>query len=319
MNRVLLILLSCMLLINCKNKKPDVSGDETMDISDFIESFEDITLPYILADTAIARKNRDTLVISKKVLSQFVPDSIFKSEFGKTAPRYYALGKAAVKGGETYLFIKAATSAKSVGYVLAYDTENEFKAAMPFVNSSNDRNIHFEGGMDRRHSVIRNRIRSRPDGQQIYNKNVYIYNTAGTFTLILNESNETVEVKEVYNPIDTLPKKFPRSGDYVKNKKNFISFRDGSKHTQLLFFVHFEANNGDCSGELKGVADLIKPNVAHYRRADDHCVLEFNFTSTKVTVKELEACGNHRGIKCSFDATYTKVKEVKKAKPKAKK
>ena len=80
----------------------------------------------------------------------------------------------------------------------------------------------------------------------------------------------------------------------------------------FLFRIRpFETNDGECTGELKGVADLIKPNTALYRRADDHCELEFLFTNTSVKVRELEACGNHRGIKCSFDGSYAKKKVAK--------
>jgi hypothetical protein len=167
--------------------------------------------------------------------------------------------------------------------------------------------------MDRRYSVIRNRTRRKTDGSLVYNKSVYVYNTAGVFTLILTESNEAVEQKEVYNPIDTLPRKNPLSGNYVRDKKNFISIRDGRRAGQLLFFVHIEKGGGDCTGELKGELDLVKPTIAQYRKADDHCELEFSFASGSVTMRELEACGNHRGIKCVFDGTFPKKREPKKS------
>jgi hypothetical protein len=73
-----------------------------------------------------------------------------------------------------------------------------------------------------------------------------------------------------------------------------------------------EKNEGDCIGELKGELDLIKPNLAQYRKADDHCVLEFSFTNNSVTVRELEACGNHRGIKCVFDGSFPRKKDSRK-------
>jgi hypothetical protein len=41
-------------------------------------------------------------------------------------------------------------------------------------------------------------------------------------------------------------------------------------------------------------------------------VLEFSFTPKSVTIRELEACGNHRGIKCVFDDTYPRKKEPSK-------
>ena len=312
MNRWLYLLLGVVLLASCKNRKPDITGEEPIEITDFIASFPDLTLPYSVSDTGFSRKSGDSLRINAKIVKQFVPDSIYAKEFAKgTNPSFYMMGKTAVKGGESYLFLKAVSGAKAVGYVLSYDKDNFFRAAMPFIFSSSDRNTRYEGGMDRRHSVTRNRIRKGKDGQLIYNKNVYVYNSAGTFTLILNESNETVEEKEIYNPIDTLARKFPRSGDYVKNKKNFVTIRDGNKTSQLLFFIHFEEGDEECSGELKGVADLISANSALYRKSDDHCELEFTFTNTGVKIRELEACGNHRGVKCSFDGSYTKKKPVK--------
>lgn len=317
MHRLFLLLLPLLLFSGCKRKKPVISGDDPVEITDFIEAFPPVKLSFMMSDTGIVKKSPDSMLISKTILKQFVPDSIYAKEFPKgTTPKFYMLGREAVKGGETYLFMKAATPAKSVGYVLCYDKDDVFKAAMPFVFSSTDRRIIYEGGMDHRHTVTRNRIRKLADGQT-YNKDVYVYNSAGTFTLILNESNEAVEEAEVYNPIDTLARKFSRSGDYVKSKKNFISFRDGSKTSQLLFFIHFEENEGACTGELRGIADMVKPNIALYRRSDDHCELEFTFTKTGVKVRELEGCGNHRGVKCNFDADYKKKKEAKKPKPKS--
>jgi hypothetical protein len=322
MVRFCLLLMIAFSLFACKSKKASLSGDEPVEVEDFIESFQVLKLPYLITDTALRRKSVDSFLISKKIVQQFIPDSIYIQDFGKgTNPKFYALGSVSVKEGETYLFVKAATPGKAVAYILCYDKENVFKAGMTIVPGTSDRALINEGGIDRRYSIIRNRTRKKTDGQLIYNKSVYVYNSAGVFTLILTESNETVEVKDIYNPIDTLPAKYALSGNYVKDKKNFITIRDGKKPGQLLFFVHMEKENGDCTGELKGELDLVKPNMAHYRKADDHCSLEFSFTKTAVTMGELEACGNHRGIKCVFDGTYPKKKEPKKtvAKPAKKK
>jgi hypothetical protein len=313
MVRSWLLFLLVFSLFACTSKKANLAGDEPVEIDDFIESFQELKLPYLLTDTALSRKKLDSFPIGKKIIQQFIPDSIYKPDFGKGSnPKFYALGRVPVKDGETYLFLKAAAPGKAVAYILCYDKDNIFKAGMTIVPGSTDRTLVNEGGMDRRYSIIRNRSRKRPDGQIIYNKSVYVYNSAGVFTLILTESNETVEVKEIYNPIDTLPHKNALSGNYVKDKKNFISIRDGSKPNRALFFMHMEMNNGECVGELKGELDLVKPNVAVYRKADDHCALEFSFTNTSVSIRELEACGNHRGIKCVFNGTFPKKKDPKK-------
>jgi hypothetical protein len=305
--------MALFVLFACKSRKADLSGDEPLEVEDFIGSFPELKLPFMLYDSSLARKPKDSFLISKKVFAQFVPDSVYRGDFGKgVTPRFYSLGRVSVEDGETYLFVKAMSPARNVGYILCFDKLDSFRAAMPLIYSTGDRTVQQEGGMDRRYSVIRNRTRRKSDGTSVYNKSVYVYNTAGVFTLILTESNETVEAKEVYNPIDTLPRKQALSGNYVKDKKNFVSIRDGRRAGQYLFFVHMEKNGGDCTGELKGELDMIKSNLGQYRRADDHCVLEFSFTAGSVTMRELEACGNHRGIKCVFDGTYRKRKEPKK-------
>jgi len=315
-------LLSCLLLLGlcfgCKSKKADLSGEGPLEAADFVESFNELKLPYMLYDSSLSRRPKDSFLIGRKVFSRFVPDSVWRGDFGKgVTPKFYSLGRVSVEDGETYLFVKAMAPGKNVGYILSYDKLDSFRAALPLIYSTGDRTVQQEAGMDRRYSVIRNRTRRKPDGSLIYNKSVYVYNTAGVFTLILTESNETVEVKEVYNPIDTLPRKQPLSGNYVRDKKNFIAIRDGNRAGQRLFFVHFEKAGGECGGELKGELDLVKPNLAQYRKADDHCVLEFSFTSTSVTMRELEACGNHRGIKCVFEGSFPKKKEPRKPAPKS--
>jgi hypothetical protein len=53
------------------------------------------------------------------------------------------------------------------------------------------------------------------------------------------------------------------------------------------------------------------PNRAEYREPGEPCALQFTFTSSSVTVKELEPCGSRRGLRCSFDGTYPRKKETK--------
>jgi hypothetical protein len=318
MRAKLVCVVLCWLILSCGQRKVSLSGDEPLEVTDFIGSFEPVKLPYMLTDTSLARKPSDSMLISAKVFSQFIPDSIYKDDFPRNAKlRFYALGRSAVEDGETYLFVKIMAVGKTVGYLLCFDKDAVFKAGMPLIYSTGDKTVIQEGGMDRRYTVVRNRSRKKPDGSLIYNKSVYVYNSAGVFTLILTESNETVMEKEVYNPIDTLKREFSQSGNYVRDKRNFVTIRDGSKVGQLLVFMHMEKNDGECIGELKGELDLVKPNLAQYRKADDHCVLEFSFTNASVTVRELEACGNHRGIKCVFDGSFPRKKEPRKtvAKP----
>lgn len=305
----------------CKSKKKDLSGNEPVDVEDFIAFFQEVSLPYNIADTQINKKLPDSLLINEKVFKQFIPDTVITKDYGaKVFPKLYALGKITDKDNETYVLVKAATPEKQVGYIVCFDNKNVFKAAMPLVRNNPDRNKSITGNIDKRLTITTSEIRKTPDKQNIYKLNAYVYNNVGMFMLIKIESNEQVVPKEVYNPIDTLSKKNKLSGDYVLNKKNFVSVRDGRNDKRILFFVHFEkGGSDDCSGEIKGEAVLIKPNIAQFRQVGDPCVLQLMFSGNKVTVSEAQACGNYRGIKCTFDGSYVKKKVPAKESAKEKK
>jgi hypothetical protein len=123
---------------------------------------------------------------------------------------------------------------------------------------------------------------------------------------------------EIINPIDTLSRKNKLSADYTAGKMNLVSIRDGRRNDRLSFFIHFEKNDGECTGELKGDALLINANTAEYRQNGDPCALRFNFTSSSVSLKEVEACGSHRGLRCLFDGSFVRKKEVKQSTSKKK-
>jgi len=318
MNRLFWIVICFLALFSCKGKKKMLSGDDTVTAEEFVQSFPLTDLPVVLSDTTINNRLSDSALISPKLLREFVPDSVFAREFGKgTKPKYYLMGRAADKNEDQYLLIKAATAAKQAGYIVSFDKDNKFRAGMLVVTNSTDKNTHYQGGLDKKFTITRNKIRKAADGQIFYNKNVFVYNTSGAFTLIMTESNEEPEVREVYNPIDSMGRSNKLSGDYIKDKKNLVSIRDASKPGRILFFIHFEKNNGECVGELKGEASIIKPGLAQYSASGDPCSLEFVFANNQVIIKELQGCGNYRGIRCFFEGSYPR--KVVKARPEAKK
>jgi len=95
----------------------------------------------------------------------------------------------------------------------------------------------------------------------------------------------------------------------VKDKKNFISLRDGKHASETLFFIHFEKD--DCRGELKGMARFVSNNVAVYQEGGNPCTIEFNFSAGRVSMKETGGCGSYRDIKCFFEGSYPKKKTPK--------
>ena len=116
---------------------------------------------------------------------------------------------------------------------------------------------------------------------------------------------------ELINPIDTFAKTRKFAGDYVKGKRNLVSIRNGRTPNQALAFIHLEDETGECSGELKGEILFTSSSSAIYRQGGDPCVLQFTFAGSSVTLKEEQGCGNHRGLDCPMEGTYTKKKEPK--------
>ena len=315
MKKWLFVLLMPVLLLACKSDKKPAGGDDVMKIDDFIALFASRKLPVQLADSSFHKKERDS-VITYKVFTRFVPDSVLVSVFGKNVkPVLHPAGQVALKKQETYLFVKAVTAAKKAAFVLVFDNEQHFSAAMPLLIIDKEGAGVQTAAMDTKYTIAVNRQRRNADGQLLYKKSAYVYNTAGVFTLILTESNDKAAVENVLvNPIDTLPRRNKLSGDYTQGKMNLVSIRDSKNASECLFFIHFEKNDGACKGELKGKAHIISPVKAIYHQPGDQCELEFNFSAKTVTIREETGCGSHRDIKCFFEGSFTRRAE---AKPKA--
>lgn len=308
-----LLAVTLLIIIGCKSKRTTLADDQTVSTEEFIEFFPEIKLPFTIADSAIARKNNDSSLIGYKVFTQIVGDTVLFPQFGsKGRPRIYPIGKVPVKKAETYVFVKAITQEKKAVYLLTFDKNDSFKAALPLLIQDTDPQTVQTGGMDTRYTIYKNRQRKKADGTPSYRKDAYVYNSEGSYMLILTESNEEQTANAaIVNPIDTFARKGKYSGDYIKDKRSMIAIRDGKDSKMMRFFVHFEKDNGACKGEMRGEATFVQPNLAVYRESGDPCVLQFAFTSNAVTLKELEGCGNYRDIKCFFEGSFPRKKEVK--------
>ena len=313
MVRYLICLLAAFYLLSaCGNKKkPSLSGTDEVVVSDFIESFELIKPPYEVADTSLNRKEKDSLLIGNKIFTQFVPDSVLTKVFGKNAKPKIYMGKRVEIEKETYLFVKVIAAEKKASLVLTFNNDNEFKAFLPLLIPDANPATSQVSGLDGKLTFYKNILLKKPDGSTTEGKEAYSYDkNIEQFLLIMTDPLDD-RVQEVINPIDTLAKKNKFSADYIKDKMNIVSIRDNNKPGRINFFIHFDRNNGQCTGELKGEARFTSANVAVYQQLGDVCSLQFNFSSSSVTLKELDACGAHRGVKCSFDGSYPRKKEVK--------
>lgn len=300
-------------LESCKGKKKiSLSGEDPVEVSDFIEFFQPLNLPVQFSDSSLAKKEKDSLLISYKIFTQFVPDSVLRKVFAKgVKPKIYALGKAVVPKAEQYLFVKTVNADKRAYFLLAFDEKEQFIAGMPLLRPDKQSSTSQSAILDRKYTITQTMARKNRDGTISEGKDVYVLNVAArNFMLIMTEALED-KITELINPIDTLPRKHKWSADYANGKMNLVSVRDGRKNDRISFFIHFEKDNGACTGELKGEALIKSSNTEEYKEEGDPCRLKFIFSSNAVTLKEEEGCGSRRGLKCSFDGSFARKKYVK--------
>ncbi|NOT52280.1 MAG: hypothetical protein HOP10_13495 [Chitinophagaceae bacterium] len=302
------------LLASCggKKKKPSMTGEEKVEISDFIDFFQPVRLPFYYADSMMNKKQKDTFLISYKIFTQFVPDSVLGKVYGKnTKISIHALGKFVVPKAETYLFVKTTTTDKKVIFILAFDRDQKYAATLPSLRPDQVRTTFQSVTMDKKLGITKMVQRKNANGTISEGKDVYVFDrNVNDFTLVMTDALEDKPM-ELINPIDTLPRKHKWSADYLNGKRNLVSVRDGRRNDRISFFIHFEKNNADCIGELKGEAKITSSNSAEFRVDGDPCVLTLIFSSSSVRLREEEGCGNHRGIQCLFDGSFSRKKETK--------
>jgi len=313
MNRICLFFLLSLLVLGCKQKKkPSLSGDDVVEIRDFMEAFGKPLTSFECTDTIFSRKDNDSARISQKVFSQFIPDTVLSKIFGKTGkPKIFPVARMKVPEKESYLLVKAMSGTKKVLLICCFDQQNSFTASMTLLQPDNLKNTEQVSGIDRRFSVYRNITRTEKDGSSSEGKEVYAYSEENRSFILIMLDQLDEQPSEVINPIDTLPKKNKYSADYVRDKMNIVSIRDAGRPGRVLFFIHFQQTKNDCSGEIRGEARFISATRALYHVPGDMCQLEFDFSSTSVRLKEVAPCGNYRGAKCTLDATYPKKRTPK--------
>ena len=305
----LLLILVASLLVQCKGKKASPTGEDPVEVSDFIEFFPEGKPPFEVQDTTLNRKEKDSLQINYKVFTQFVPDSVISADFKTIKPRIYPMRRIDAGADGSLLFAKAIAGEKKIAYLLSFNRENEFTDAMKLLQQDATSATQQVSGLDRKFQVYKNVVRKEPNGTTSEGKEVYIYSAdAGGFMLIMTDALDEKQV-ELVNPIDTFSRKNKHSADYIKDKKNLVSIRD-QRGGRFRFFIHIDKNNGECYGELKGEGAFKSANTGVYTQSGDPCSLQFTFTTSSVRITELSACGNRRGVKCTFDGVFPKKKSV---------
>lgn len=316
MHKFLVVCLTACMYFSCKDKPALLSGDAPVEAKDFIAAFPLLTLPSRIADTSFI-KMADTTTISYTVFTQFIADTVLAKIFAKNAKKQsiHPVGKIE-KETELYLLANFTQNKKTTLISFLLDKQNKYLANLELLNQTNKDGYTHSVSITSEPTFIINREKTNASTELLYTKHGYAYNSAsGKFVEVMTDSNEDLKkINEIINPIDTLPHKNKMSGDYIKDKRNYISIRDGSNSSKYSFFIHFEKDGGDCTGELKGTMTMRDATHAYFQESGDPCVIDFAFDGRTIKVKEQDNCGNHRGIKCFFNDSYTKRKENKPTK-----
>ncbi|MBC7650612.1 MAG: hypothetical protein H7101_02560 [Deinococcales bacterium] len=316
MNKWLTLLL-VIGMCSCKDKKVNLAGDAPVKVNDFISAFNELPLPYTVADTNIAKVG-DTTLISAAVFSQFIPDTALGLWVnGLKKYTIHPIGRIQ-KTTETYLLAIINQNKKIQLIAFVLDKKNNYLASKSlFNNVTNDGYTHSLSINKEPTFLISKEKITNKTKQLLFTRAGWVYNSENGFMVVINDTNEDPKKSnQIINPIDTLPKKNKISGDYLEDKKNYISIRDGKDVNSYIFFIHFEKKNGTCIGELKGDFKMKNATTAAYNQGGDPCVIDFTFSGNNVTLKEKGSCGNRRGMECFFDDTFTKKRELKTVKKK---
>lgn len=295
-------------MLSCKNgeeeKEKEKEQTSSQSLSDF---FKKGSLPYQLTDTGLSKAS-DTTSLPPAVVSPLAGDSTLKKYFGAARVKYTALHKLTSKEKDAYYFIKASASTKKAAILLVMDKDDAFGAAYPFLLPDADPSTTQSTTLDKNFTITKSISQRSADGLTAEGKDVVAYDAASkSFSLIMQDALNDVPA-ELVNPIDTFRRTHALAGDYYGSKKNLVAIRDGRYPNQLLVYIHTENEAGDCKGELKGEFLLTTAKTATYRLGGDPCVLGLAFSGNSVSIKEESGCGNHRGLDCPLNGTFTRKK-----------
>ena len=306
-----------LIVFSCGEKKTDLSGNTPIKINDFNKVFKNTALPVTISDTSL-NNVLDTIVIQRKALAQFVPDSII-SQFISTGNKNKAIIHPLIRieqEAEYYLLLNIKYPKKNEIVALVFNKKNkylDFQNITEFLDENkNSAKYEKKLNINREPSFLVEENVITSEGVSTYEKNAWAYSDSN-FRLIYFDSNKIPENKVVINPIDTIQSKNMYSGNYGRDAKNFIALRDNGAANKYQFFIHFEKRNGSCVGELKGILNFTN-NLATYTEKGDPCIVHFSITGNIIAIKEEGNCGNHRGMKCYFNDKFDKIKKSKKKK-----
>lgn len=300
------------LLMGCGGGKKKINKEEPVTVEDFLKPFPSIKLPYVLDDSLLRKKTSDSVKLSLHAWKTIISDSLYNAYFeGRPGLKLYAIGMMVDHNKGKYVLVKALSATVCNGYLFYFDRKNKLEGSMLMASMDDDAHERSYGKIDNRFNISLVTEIYKPGGTNIVKESSYGLSDDGVFTLIMTNTNAAVSGRGVYNPIDTLPRHFKWSGDYVTDKNNIVSLRDGVVPKEYRFFIHFVSDDASCKGEVKGVAEVLGESKLKFTERDGPCGIEFRLSDNHVTIREVGGCGAYRDVSCFFEGTYTRKKQQK--------
>jgi len=284
-----------------------------MTFEDFQALFTPGNLPYKLTPDTLQLKLADSLSLDTAAM-KFLPDTLAKGDFTRNEPvKYFPLQR--IPGSAVdYMTVKAAGRSQSVGYLCFLNKKGKYLSRIRVANTGSADGTLMSLQIDSK-NVIKISSEKRLSGSRsALREDFYMVNTDGTVTLIMTNSNGPTNAGQIFNPIDTLPRKNKFSGDYTSGDMSIVSIRDGEDAKSFQFFITFSKDNGSCKGELSGKGHYLAGNRGEYKDKESSCGISFQFSAGRVNIREVGGCGAYRGIKCFFEGGFVKKAEKKKKK-----
>ena len=297
-----------ILFFSCKSSNKE---SKPLTTTDFIKLYSTLSLPANISDSGLENFG-DTATINNSVFTEFIPDSALQNVLSGSVSKYIIHPAGIIDLKTIDYLVTKFTSGKTIKLVVfVLDDKHHYKNSLLLLNNQNSDGYRYSLSVTNEPTFIIRKEKTDADNKILYSRNGYAFNeSVNIFTEVMNDSNAK-KVNDIINPIDTLAKFNKYSGDYITDKKDFISVRDGKNSLTYIFFIHFEKNKAACIGELKGEMSLVNETNAVYQESGDPCVINFKFTTSGIKVKEEGNCGNYRGINCPFDFTFKKKKLTK--------
>lgn len=311
MKRYILILLVLLLTI-CACHHHSKQAQKELAYKDFLQQFPLLELPFEWRIDSLQSGIPDSLILEKPEEQRFIPDSIREAEGKKTNAKLFPIGRNRYGDLNLLLVGQAFADSKNVILLVFGQTDTLFWVQKIASFNKKDPRHLLTFRIDEKHLVHLREKDNHSNGKVINKENIYAITPEGKLSLILTNTNEPVNPANFYNPIDTFPQENNYSGDYTSKESGFVSIRDGDEKETLRFFIHLNKHNGDCIGELDGIAHFTEKHIATYKEEGGLCGVQFTFSAGKVTIKETGGCGAYRGISCFFDGTFSLKKDQQK-------